>query len=218
MRRRVDLGRAGLSLIEVLVGAMLAVIAAFVVLTALKYSSKATTTTMVRQETQLALRRLTNQLQRDFGRRQPNGNNLASSPQVFLSTSQCQDLVIRQTILPAGVRTIAYQTVCSGPEFVDATSRRNLSSDLSTQCVGYPVLRVTTTEPNGTSYQSQYPTRDGKTAAVLACFHKPHPTRELVEVELDFSELNGSNWKHVRKIAVLGLDSAGAGVEIIPPQ
>ena len=210
---------SGLSLVEVLIGAAVSALAALLIARALKLNSAASKATADRQASQIELRQITARLQRDFLRRKAAGSSLQNSPQVFGTDSLCQNLVINQTILPSSVRTIEYRTECSGPPFSDGNSRSSFYRELSVQCAGLPVIRIRTTEPGGSTKTETFPTQANGQGAVVCARLGPSGNPGSVQTEILLGRTDKQNhWQLNRDFVHLGMDGAGDGVEVIPPQ
>ncbi len=212
------LNERGVSLVSLLVGSTLALMAAGFIGRALTSSSRAISSVAGQKERTLDLLSFTAQLKKDFYRRRPGGFALHSSP-AFKAGSACQDLTIEQTVLPSGVRRIEYRTVCDGPPLASENAREDLSRELAAGCTGRPRISVQTTEPDGRVSSRLFPPAQVMDAA-LVCFQSEsgaNGTFVLGDM-VQATPVRDGRFKGIIKRLRIGIDDAGDGIEIIPPQ
>lgn len=207
----------GVSLVGVLAGAAVGAVAVVLIGTALKGSTRALSSVSAQKERSIELMGLTNQLKKDFGRRQTAGVSLLGSP-VFKADSPCHDLAIRQTILPSSVRTVEYRTVCDGAPPKAGGTLEKVSSDLAAECAGRPRILVRTTEPAGKVSERRYPAAQAQDAQLLCFAASTGPNGAYVEATVVRGAETERGWKTHSQRVHLGMDDAGDGIELIPPQ
>ena len=80
------------------------------------------------------------------------------------------------------------------------------------------MIRVRTTQPDGTATQTEFPA-PGTADTALICFRLGSGgSSSLIQAEIILAKAKGTDWKLTPEVLRLGLDVAGAGIEIIPPQ
>lgn len=208
----------GVTLVSVLIGAALSIGAVLLIANGLTSISRALKGVVSHKERSIELQTFTAQLRKNFSRRQPGNFAMTPSP-TFNAGSLCRDLSFDQTILPNKVRTISYQTVCDGPALASNAARNDLSPELSTGCGGTPRVRVQTTEPDGSVTTSFFPPPSAADAGV-ACFRlETGASGPSVSGEVMMASLVAEGrFKRLVQELRLGVDDAGNGIEIIPPQ
>lgn len=208
----------GFTLVQLLIGLVLAAGVGFIAVDAITTSTKAQKTMLSRAEAHSELESAVSNLSRDFERHAENGIELVPGT-IFSgsSTPQCQDLNIRQTRVGVGTQTIAYTSECSGPPFPDTLSIADSLPELGTSCNQLPRLVSLTTVPGR---PAQVLKRPGEVRQLLfVCFFEDPDSLSRVRASVVFGyENTPGEWRILRRALLLGGSNPGQGIEIIPPQ